>query len=99
MTPHDDPGPDGDVVRIRLQRCAKSTVMVSEFRSADRVLADWARESGCDCIDFEVKFFDGCILRGCYAIAPKAKSRQAFSKHIRHLHDASRTPAPSFLDR
>lgn len=75
-----------DVVRIRLTRRAASTVVVSEFRMANRVLADWAAQARHDChVDFEIVFFDGFRLQGCHALLRKGKCHASLSRAVRRL--------------
>ena len=67
-----------DVVRIRLTRSTRATVVVSEFRMANRVLADWADQAAQAApaperqrdlqVDYEVLFYDGYRLRGCHEL-------------------------------
>ena len=75
-----------DVVRIRLTRRAGGTVLVSEFRMANRVLADWAAQARSDCqVDFEVTFYDGLRLQGCHALLRKGKCLASLSRVVRRL--------------
>jgi hypothetical protein len=75
-----------DVVRIRLVRRAGATVVVSEFRAANRVLADWAAQACSDCqVDFEVTFFDGLRLRGCHPLLRRGKCDASLSRAVRRL--------------
>lgn len=75
-----------DVVRIRLTRRAGGTVVVSEFRMANRVLADWAAQACHDCqVDYEVTFFDGFRLQGCHALLRKGKCHPSLSRVVRRL--------------
>jgi hypothetical protein len=84
-----------DVVRIRLTRAASATVVVSEFRMANRVLADWADQAaqaapaavrGGDLqVDYEVLFFDGYRLRGCHELLRKGRCHVSLSRVVRRL--------------
>nr|WP_314539010.1 hypothetical protein [uncultured Massilia sp.] len=84
-----------DVVRIRLTRSTSATVVVSEFRMANRVLADWADQAaqaapapgrhGDLQVDYEVLFFDGYRLRGCHALLRKGRCHVSLSRVVRRL--------------
>lgn len=78
-----------DVVRIRLTRPSSATVMVSEFRMANRVLADWAGQAAPACrdvrVDYEVVFFDGYRLRGCHDLLRKGRCHASLSRVVRKL--------------
>lgn len=74
-----------DVVRIRLSNPAHATALLSEFWSADRVLASWAAQPGCKQVNFEVTFFDGFVVRGSYAHFTNGKRSKPFSSHVRNL--------------
>lgn len=90
-----------DVVRIRLSTPAHTTALLSEYRSADRVLASWACNQDCNPVDFEITYFDGYVMRGCYEFFKRGKLRRSFSAHVRRLlrqaapvQDLSRYVAP-----
>jgi hypothetical protein len=72
-----------DVVRIRLRTPANATALLSEFRCADRVLASWAGHADCGPVEFEVTFFDGHVIRGCYRFFKNGKLRRSLSVHVR----------------
>ena len=78
-----------DVVRIRLTRPAAATVLVSEFRMANRVLADWADQAGQASrdvqVDYEVVFYDGYRLRGCHDLLRKGRCHASLSREVRRL--------------
>lgn len=90
-----------EVVRIRLSNRGRATALLTEFHSADRVLASWAAIPGFGPVDFEITFFDGHVMRGCYECAVKGKGQgkgkgkapPSFSTHVRRLL-RPRTPAP-----
>ena len=84
-----------DVVRIRLSNPARATALLSEFWSADRVLALWAAQPGCKQVHFEVTFFDGFVVRGSYAHFKNGKRSKPFCSHVRNLL----RPAPASLDQ
>jgi hypothetical protein len=78
-----------DVVRIRLSTLTNATALLSEYRSADKVLARWAsqaeHDTGMDTVDYEITFFDGYVMRGCYPFFRRGKLTRSFSSHIRAL--------------
>jgi hypothetical protein len=74
-----------DVVRIRLSNRARATALLSEFQGADRVLAAWAGTPGCSPVDFEITFFDGHVVRGCYEFISRGRPARSFSTHVRRL--------------
>lgn len=78
-----------DVVRIRLTRPSSATVVVSEFRMANRVLAEWAGKAAPACadvsIDYEVVFFDGYRLRGCHELLRRGRCEASLSRVVRRL--------------
>jgi hypothetical protein len=74
-----------DVVRIRLSNRARATTLLSEFNSADQVIANWSSDPGCNPVEFEITFFDGHVVRGCYEFFSSGKTRHAFSRHVRRL--------------
>jgi hypothetical protein len=87
-----------EVVRIRLSNRGRAIALLSEFHSADRVLASWAVIPGFGPVDFEITFLDGHVMRGCYECAGKGKGKAArtFSTHVRRLlRPPSPAPAPS----
>ncbi|WP_296952824.1 hypothetical protein [uncultured Massilia sp.] len=81
-----------DVVRIRLTRRASATVVVSEFRMANRVLAGWADEAAPACrdvqVDYDIVFFDGYRLRGCHDLLRRGRSHVSLSRVVRRLFKA-----------
>ncbi|MFK3737434.1 hypothetical protein [Massilia sp. TN1-12] len=84
-----------DVVRIRLTRSTRATVVVSEFRMANRVLADWADQAAQAApaperqrdlqVDYEVLFYDGYRLRGCHELLRKGRCHMSLSRVVRRL--------------
>lgn len=84
-----EPGPDLDepidVERIRLSHPARATALLSEFWSADRVLAAWAAQPDCRQVHFEVIFCDGLVVRGAYAHFKNGKRCKPFGAHVRSL--------------
>jgi hypothetical protein len=84
-----------DVVRIRLSNPARATALLSEFWSADRVLASWAAQPGCKQVNFEVTFFDGFVVRGSYAHFKNGRRCKPFSAHVRSLLRPESDQAPS----
>lgn len=74
-----------DVVRIRLRNPAKGTVLLSDFRCADKILASWAHEASCDQVEFEVTFFDGYIVRGSYPFARTGKRKRSLGAQVSHM--------------
>jgi len=91
--PHDmcarDESEPIDVVRIRLSMPASATALISEYRSADQVLAQWACRAGGgaagNTVDYEITFFDGYVMRGCYPFFRRGKLKRSFSSHVRAL--------------
>jgi hypothetical protein len=73
-----------DVVRIRLKTTTNVQAVLSEFRSADKVLATWAMQHA-SLIEFEITFDDGYVVHGCHAFYKKGRLKCSFSVHIRRL--------------
>jgi hypothetical protein len=74
-----------DVLRIRLWNAQNSSAVLSDFYSAERVLASWAQGNACDAVRFEVSFVDGYILKGCHEFFSKGKRKCMLSAHLRRL--------------
>ena len=55
-----------DIVRIRLSAGPHAVVVLGEFRAADRLLVDWARQQRGGGCEVEVTFLDGYVFRGRY---------------------------------
>jgi len=100
-----------DVRRIVLMQPAGACAVVSEFRTADQVLARWidckqgARRTQPDCrqFTFEITFVDGYILRGCYEFWRRARRRPSLARFVRGVLSAMAPPhagaAPVDLSR
>jgi hypothetical protein len=77
-----------DVALIRLVRSACSSAVVSEFRNADRLLADWAAHTLGDCrFEFEITFIDGFMFHGSYEFFRKGTCRPSLSRYVRRALD------------
>lgn len=74
-----------DVLRIRLWNASKATAVLSDFHGTERVLADWALDSGGGAVRFEVSFVDAYVLQGCHEFFSKGKRRCTFSTHLRRM--------------
>jgi hypothetical protein len=74
-----------DVTRIRLWNPKNATVLISEFQSADRVLARWALQSDRGQVGFEIVFADGYTVSGTHEFFRDGKRRCLFSTHVRRL--------------
>lgn len=72
-----------DVLRIRLWNSLKATAVLSDFYSTDRVLADWAKTSGCSGVRYEVSFVDGYVVKGYHVFFNRGKRQCTFSAHLR----------------
>jgi hypothetical protein len=94
-----DTDPDdeaAEVVRIRLWNSLNGCAMVSEFYSADRVLASWAERSGGSPIVFEVVFDDGLVVQGAHEFFRKGRRKCLFATHVqRILRRESGPPLPA----
>ena len=88
-----------DAVRIRLMDAAHTTAVLGEFRSADRVLAGWlAQATHAISIDFQVTFFDGFVLCGCYQSRRRAKCAPSLSNFVRAALEAMPDPSRYSID-
>ena len=74
-----------DVVRIKLWNCGAATAILTDFRSADRVLATWTCNPERRPVDFEITFFDGYVMRGSYELTLKKRGKRSFSSHLKYL--------------
>lgn len=74
-----------DVLRIRLFNDQRATAMLSEFHSADCVLAGWAARGDASMVGFEVIFLDGLVLRGRHEFYRGGKRRCLFANYVRQL--------------
>lgn len=76
-----------DVARIRLTQDAGASAVVSEFRTADRVLDRWAgrgRHSAPHrAFSFEITFVDGTTFCGCYEFQRAARRRPSLTLFVR----------------
>ena len=89
-----------DVVQIRLWSAHSTMALVSEFRCADRVLADWGRSSGRDPVRFEVRFADDHVVRGAHEFFRNGKRQCLLTTHVRRLLSRADTlPAPGPVER
>lgn len=78
-----------DAVRICLMGEPHAMAVLGEFRSADRVLARWlAQTTHAISVDFQVTFFDGFVLCGCYQFRRRAGRNPSFRNHVRAALDA-----------
>jgi hypothetical protein len=91
-----------EVVRIRLQNRIDAMVVLSDFRSANRVLACWASARPRGQVAFEVTFADGQVACGCYAYG-KRRERRSFGAHVHQVLLAAlpmpEKAAPGCLER
>jgi hypothetical protein len=91
-----------EVARIRLQDRINATVVLSDFRSADRVLACWANTRPRGQVAFEVTYADGQVACGCYAFG-KRRERCSLGGHVRRVLLAAvpmpEQAAPGCLER
>ncbi len=76
-----------DVARIRLTQAAGTSAVVSEFRTADRVLDRWigrGRHSEPHrAFSFEITFVDGTTFCGCYEFWRAARRRPSLTLFVR----------------
>jgi len=81
-----------DVRRIRLVAPAGACAVVSEFRTADQVLARWIdHERGGKTrrqFSFEITFVDGYTFCGCYEFWRGARRRPSLTRFVRALFHA-----------
>ena len=80
-------GEPPDIVRIRLWDRRSASAVLSEFLTAEQVLARWASRADDETIGFEVTFVDGQVVHGSHAFYQAGKRTVQFSKHIRGLLD------------
>jgi hypothetical protein len=87
---------DVEVVRIRLWHSGHSSALVSDFHSADQVLANWDKCFG-DCrIVFEVLYDDGKVIKGEHEFFRKGRRKCLFATWVqRVLRDEHLEQAPS----
>ena len=76
-----------DVLRIRLRNRANATVLLSEFRAAERILTCWADQSLCDQVEFEVTFCDGCVVRGSFPAVHVGRRKRSLGALVIRLLD------------
>lgn len=93
-----------DVRRIRLAQATGTTAVVSEFRTADQVLARWtAREGGAKTprrvvrqFTFEITFTDGYTFCGCYEFrrgsSNGTRRRPSLTHFVRTIFSAMAAP-------
>jgi hypothetical protein len=86
-TTHPAPGEAIDVARIRLTQDAGTSAVVSEFRTADRVLDRWVGRGRHGAahreFSFEITFVDGYTFCGCYAFWRGARRRPSLTLFVR----------------
>lgn len=90
-----------DVRRIRLSQPAGASAVVSEFRTADKVLAHWidgdrgSRPARADrrLFSFEITFVDGYTFCGSYEFWRGARRRPSLTQCVRSLFNAMAAPA------
>jgi len=86
-----------DVRRIRLIAPAGACAVVSEFRTADQVLARWidhergekTRRRFTFDIIFEITFDDGYTFRGCYEFWRGARRRPSLTRFVQAVFHAA----------
>jgi hypothetical protein len=82
-----------DVRRIRLIAPAGASAVVSEFRTADQVLARWIdHERGAKTrreFIFEITFVDGYTLCGCYEFWRGARRRPSLTRFVQAVFHAA----------
>lgn len=89
-----------DVRRIRLMQPAGAEAVVSEFRTADQVLARWIdhdagtgrKKTSRRQFDFEITFVDGYIFRGCYEFGRGTRRRPSLTHFVRAVFSAMAAP-------
>lgn len=87
-----------EAVRIRLHGAAQTMAVLSEFRTADRLLASWLdRSNGAASVDFQVTFCDGFVFCGCYRHRKRKRNRPALSAFVRSSLDALTAAQPAWL--
>ena len=74
-----------DVLRIRLWNGRQASAVLSDLHGAERVLANWALDSGCGAVRFEVTFVDAYVLEGCHEFFRKGKRKCTFATHLRRM--------------
>ena len=76
-----------DVARIRLIQTAGTSAVVSEFRTADRVLDRWVgrgrQGEAHRAFRFEITFVDGYTFCGCYEFWRAARRRPSLTLFVR----------------
>jgi hypothetical protein len=76
-----------EVSRIRLTQAAGASAVVSEFRTADRVLDRWVGRGRQGAAHrefaFEITFVDGYTFCGCYAFWRGARRRPSLTLFVR----------------
>lgn len=86
-TTHPAPREAIDVARIRLTQAAGTSAVVSEFRTADRVLDRWVgrgRQGAAHrAFSFEITFVDGYTFCGCYEFWRAARRRPSLTLFVR----------------
>jgi hypothetical protein len=90
-----------DVRRIRLTQAAGACAVVSEFRTADQVLARWIdreRSSKARQFAFEITFVDGYTLCGCYEFWRGARRRPSLTRFVRTIFHAMAAPGAGAVD-
>lgn len=101
---HDHDGHGADVIRIRLWNGRSGCALVSEFYSADRVLAGWSERLGAGAVTFEVVFDDGLVVQGAHDFFRKGRRTCLFATHVQRIlrrrhgppvHLAAPMPAPA----
>lgn len=82
-----------DVRRIRLMQAAGASAVVSEFRTADQVLARWidgARGGAARrAFTFEITFVDGYTCSGCYEFWRGARRRPSLTRFVQSMFSAT----------
>jgi len=73
---------DAEVVRVRLWHGKNSSAVVSDFGSADRVLASWDKCFGACPVMFEVLYDDGAVIKGEHEFFRKGRRKCLFATWV-----------------
>jgi hypothetical protein len=89
-----------EAIRICLCTASKTTAVVAEFRSADRLLKQWMTGRACEKhIDFHVTFNDGFVFFGCYEHAKRTRRKPSLSEYVRTSLNTLTEDQPAWLPR
>lgn len=76
---------DAEVVRVRLWHGRNSSAVVSDFGSADRVLANWDKCFGDSRVMFEVSYDDGVVIKGEHEFFRKGRRKCLFATWVQRI--------------